>query len=289
METADLLKKVRRIELKIKSLSKNIFSGEYHSAFKGRGMSFSEVRSYQYGDDVRNIDWNVTARANEPFVKIFEEERELTIMILVDVSGSSYFGSKYQLKSEIYTEICAMLAFSASQNNDKVGVLLFSDKIEKFIPPKKGKQHILRIIRELLDFTPDTSGTNIGMALQYLTNILKKKAICFVLSDFQAGDYETALKIASKKHDIIGFRISDPREAELPDIGLMRIRDPETGETGWIDTHDRETMASYKMKFRQNKDAFYRHFKKSKTGIIDMNIEESYVLALLQFFKKRAS
>jgi uncharacterized protein (DUF58 family) len=289
METADLLKKVRRIELKIKSLSKNIFSGEYHSAFKGRGMSFSEVRSYQYGDDVRNIDWNVTARANEPFVKIFEEERELTIMILVDVSGSSYFGSKYQLKSEIYTEICAMLAFSASQNNDKVGVLLFSDKIEKFIPPKKGKQHILRIIRELLDFTPDTSGTNIGIALQYLTNILKKKAICFVLSDFQAGDYETALKIASKKHDIIGFRISDPREAELPDIGLMRIRDPETGETGWIDTHDRETMASYKMKFRQNKDAFYRHFKKSKTGIIDMNIEESYVLALLQFFKKRAS
>jgi len=289
METADLLKKVRRIELKIKSLSKNIFSGEYHSAFKGRGMSFSEVRSYQYGDDVRNIDWNVTARANEPFVKIFEEERELTIMILVDVSGSSYFGSKYQLKSEIYTEICAMLAFSASQNNDKVGVLLFSDKIEKFIPPKKGKQHILRIIRELLDFTPDTSGTNIGMALQYLTNILKKKAICFVLSDFQAGDYETALKIASKKHDIIGFRISDPREAELPDIGLMRIRDPESGETGWIDTHDRETMASYKMKFRQNKDAFYRHFKKSKTGIIDMNIEESYVLALLQFFKKRAS
>lgn len=289
METADLLKKVRRIELKIKSLSKNIFSGEYHSAFKGRGMSFSEVRSYHYGDDVRNIDWNVTARANEPFVKIFEEERELTIMILVDVSGSSYFGSKYQLKSEIYTEICAMLAFSASQNNDKVGVLLFSDKIEKFIPPKKGKQHILRIIRELLDFTPDTSGTNIGMALQYLTNILKKKAICFVLSDFQAGDYETALKIASKKHDIIGFRISDPREAELPDIGLMRIRDPETGETGWIDTHDRETMASYKMKFRQNKDAFYRHFKKSKTGIIDMNIEESYVLALLQFFKKRAS
>ncbi len=284
-----ILKKVRRIELKIKSLSKNIFSGEYHSAFKGRGMSFSEVRSYQYGDDVRNIDWNVTARANEPFVKIFEEERELTIMILVDVSGSSYFGSKYQLKSEIYTEICAMLAFSASQNNDKVGVLLFSDKIEKFIPPKKGKQHILRIIRELLDFTPDTSGTNIGMALQYLTNILKKKAICFVLSDFQAGDYETALKIASKKHDIIGFRISDPREAELPDIGLMRIRDPETGETGWIDTHDRETMASYKMKFRQNKDAFYRHFKKSKTGIIDMNIEESYVLALLQFFKKRAS
>ena len=289
METADLLKKVRRIELKIKSLSKNIFSGEYHSAFKGRGMSFSEVRSYQYGDDVRNIDWNVTARANEPFVKIFEEERELTIMILVDVSGSSYFGSKYQLKSEIYTEICAMLAFSASQNNDKVGVLLFSDKIEKFIPPKKGKQHILRIIRELLDFTPDTSGTNIGMALQYLTNILKKKAICFVLSDFQAGEYETALKIASKKHDIIGFRISDPREAELPDIGLMRIRDPETGETGWIDTHDRETMASYKMKFRQSKDAFYRHFKKSKTGIIDMNIEESYVLALLQFFKKRAS
>jgi len=289
METADLLKKVRRIELKIKSLSKNIFSGEYHSAFKGRGMSFSEVRSYQYGDDVRNIDWNVTARANEPFVKIFEEERELTIMILVDVSGSSYFGSKYQLKSEIYTEICAMLAFSASQNNDKVGVLLFSDKIEKFIPPKKGKQHILRIIRELLDFTPDTSGTNIGMALQYLTNILKKKAICFVLSDFQAGDYEIALKIASKKHDIIGFRISDPREAELPDIGLMRIRDPETGETGWIDTHDREAMASYKMKFSQNKDAFYRHFKKSKTGIIDMNIEESYVLALLQFFKKRAS
>ena len=289
MDTAELLKKVRRIELKIKSLSKNIFSGEYHSAFKGRGMSFSEVRSYQYGDDVRNIDWNVTARANEPFVKIFEEERELTIMILVDVSGSSSFGSKLQRKSEVFTEICAMLAFSASQNNDKVGVILFSDKIEKFIPPKKGKQHTLRIIRELLDFTPDTSGTDIALALQYLTNILKKKAICFILSDFQVDNYETALKIASKKHDIIGFRVSDPREAELPDVGLLQIRDPETGETGWIDTHDRDAMASYTLTFKKNKDAFYRHFKKSKTGVIDMSIQDSYVLALLQFFKKRAS
>ena len=289
MDTAELLKKVRRIELKIKSLSKNIFSGEYHSAFKGRGMSFSEVRSYQYGDDVRNIDWNVTARANEPFVKIFEEERELTIMILVDVSGSSSFGSKLQRKSEVFTEICAMLAFSASQNNDKVGVILFSDKIEKFIPPKKGKQHTLRIIRELLDFTPDTSGTDIALALQYLTNILKKKAICFILSDFQADNYETSLKIAAKKHDIIGFRVSDPREAELPDVGLLQIRDPETGETGWIDTHDRDTMASYNLTFKKNKDAFYRHFKKSKTGVIDMSIQDSYVLALLQFFKKRAS
>lgn len=289
METAELLKKVRRIELKIKSLSKNIFSGEYHSAFKGRGMSFSEVRSYQYGDDVRNIDWNVTARANEPFVKIFEEERELTLMILIDVSGSSSFGSKYQRKSEVFTEICAMLAFSASQNNDKVGVILFSDKIEKFIPPKKSKQHILRIIRELLDYTPNTSGTDIGFALQYLTNILKKKAICFVLSDFQADNYETALKIASKKHDIIGFRVSDPLEAELPDVGLLQIRDPETGEIGWIDTHDRGAIGNYKLKFQQNKDAFYRHFKKSKTGVIDMGIEDSYVLALLQFFKKRAS
>ena len=289
MDTAELLKKVRRIELKIKSLSKNIVSGEYHSAFKGRGMSFSEVRSYQYGDDVRNIDWNVTARANEPFVKIFEEERELTIMILVDVSGSSSFGSKLQRKSEVFTEICAMLAFSASQNNDKVGVILFSDKIEKFIPPKKGKQHTLRIIRELLDFTPDTSGTDIALALQYLTNILKKKAICFILSDFQADNYETALKIASKKHDIIGFRVSDPREAELPDVGLLQIRDPETGETGWIDTHDRDALASYNLTFKKNKDAFYRHFKKSKTGVIDMSIQDSYVLALLQFFKKRAS
>jgi uncharacterized protein (DUF58 family) len=289
METAELLKKVRRIELKIKSLSKNIFSGEYHSAFKGRGMSFSEVRSYQYGDDVRNIDWNVTARANEPFVKIFEEERELTIMILVDVSGSSSFGSKYQRKSEVFTEICAMLAFSASQNNDKVGVILFSDKIEKFIPPKKGKQHILRIIRELLDYTPNTSGTDIGLALQYLTNILKKKAICFVLSDFQADNYETALKIASKKHDIIGFSVSDPLEAALPDVGLLHIRDPETGEIGWIDTQDKEAMGNYKLKFRQNKEAFNRHFKKSKTGVIDIGIEDSYVLALLQFFKKRAS
>ena len=289
MDTAELLKKVRRIELKIKSLSKNIFSGEYHSAFKGRGMSFSEVRSYQYGDDVRNIDWNVTARANEPFVKIFEEERELTIMILVDVSGSSSFGSKLQRNSEVFTEICAMLAFSASQNNDKVGVILFSDKIEKFIPPKKGKQHTLRIIRELLDFTPDTSGTDIALALQYLTKILKKKAICFILSDFQADNYETALKIASKKHDIIGFRVSDPREAELPDVGLLQIRDPETGETGWIDTHDRDALASYNLTFKKNKDAFYRHFKKSKTGVIDMDIQDSYVLALLQFFKKRAS
>jgi uncharacterized protein (DUF58 family) len=252
-------------------------------------MSFSEVRSYQYGDDIRNIDWNVTARANEPFVKIFEEERELTIMILVDVSGSSSFGSKLQRKSEVFTEICAMLAFSASQNNDKVGVILFSDKIEKFIPPKKGKQHTLRIIRELLDFTPNTSGTDIALALQYLTNILKKKAICFILSDFQADNYETALKIAAKKHDIIGFRVSDPREAELPDVGLLQIRDPETGETGWIDTHDRDAMASYSLTFRKNKDTFYRLFKKSKTGVIDMSIQDSYVLALLQFFKKRAS
>jgi uncharacterized protein (DUF58 family) len=222
-------------------------------------------------------------------VKIFEEERELTIMILVDVSGSSFFGSKYRLKSEVYTEICAMIAFSAIQNNDKVGVLLFSDKIEKFIPPEKGKHHILRIIRELLDVTPDTSGTNIRLALQYLTNILKKKAICFILSDFQADNYETALKIASKKHDIIGFRISDPRETELPNVGLIRIKDPETGESGWIDTHDKDALASYQLKFRQNKDAFYRHFKKSKTGVIDFNMEDSYVLALLQFFKKRAS
>lgn len=289
METAELLKKVRRIELKIKSLSKNIFSGEYHSAFKGRGMSFSEVRSYQYGDDIRNIDWNVTARANEPFIKIFEEERELTIMILVDVSGSAFFGSKSQRKSEIFTEICAMLAFSANMNNDKVGVLFFSDKVEKFIPPKKGMPHILRIIRELIDFKPDTSGTNLTLALQYLTNVLKKKAICFILSDFQTDHYETALKIASKKHDIIGFRISDPREANLPDVGLMRIRDPETGQMGWFDTHDPATAKAYNLRFLGNKDAFERHFKKSKTGIIDISIEESYVLALLQFFKKRAS
>jgi uncharacterized protein (DUF58 family) len=252
-------------------------------------MSFSEVRSYQYGDDVRNIDWNVTARANEPFVKIFEEERELTLMILVDVSGSSSFGSKKQKKYEVFTEICAMLAFSANQNNDKVGVILFSDKIEKFIPPQKGKLHILKIIRELLDFSPGTAGTNIGFALQYLTNILKKKAICFLLSDFQDDHYETALNIASKKHDIIGFRVSDPLEKEIPDVGLMHLRDPETGKTGWLDTHDRMTRRAYNLKYLKNKEAFNRHFKKSKTGVIDIGVEDSYVLALLQFFKKRAS
>ena len=289
METADLLKKVRKIEIKTKGLSSHIFSGEYHSTFKGRGMSFSEVREYQYGDDVRNIDWNVTARTGTPHVKIFEEERELTVMLLIDVSGSSFFGTVNQMKNEILTEICAVLAFSAINNNDKVGVLFFSDRVEKFIPPKKGRQHILRIIRELIDFEPEGQGTDIGEALQYFNNVLKKRCICFVLSDFMASGYEQALRISARRHDLVGVHLSDPRELELPNVGLIQALDPESGKKIWIDTGSRKVRENFRQNFEDNFNYFKTNFRRSGADFINIKTDESYVNALLKFFKKRAS
>ena len=289
METSELLKKVRKIEIKTKGLTKHIFSGEYHSAFKGRGMSFSEVRSYQYGDDVRNIDWNVTARTGEPFVKVFEEERELTVMLLVDLSRSAFFGTVEQMKNELLTEICAVLAFSAITNNDKVGVILFSDRIEKFIPPKKGKQHILRIIRELLDIVPVGTGTDIGGALRFFNNVIKKKSICFVLSDFMTKGYEDALRIAKRRHDIIGIQMTDPREAELPNIGLIRAMDAESGEVRWIDTSSRKVRERYAQWYQDNYQHFRNSFLRSGADMVSIQTDEPYVNALMKFFQKRAN
>lgn len=289
METSELLKKVRKIEIKTKGLTKHIFSGEYHSAFKGRGMSFSEVRSYQYGDDVRNIDWNVTARTGDPFVKVFEEERELTVMLLVDLSRSAFFGTVEQMKNELLTEICAVIAFSAITNNDKVGVILFSDRIERFIPPKKGKQHILRIIRELLDIVPVGTGTDIGGALRYFNNVIKKRSICFVLSDFMTKGYEDALRIAKRRHDIIGIQMTDPREAELPNIGLVRAMDSESGEIRWIDTASRKVRERYAQWYQDNYQHFRNSFLRSGADMISIQTTEPYVNALMQFFQKRAS
>jgi uncharacterized protein (DUF58 family) len=287
METSELLKKVRKIEIKTKGLSKHLFSGEYHSAFKGRGMSFSEVRDYQYGDDVRNIDWNVTARTGTPHVKIFEEERELTVMLLIDMSQSSFFGTVSQLKNEVMTEICAVLAFSAINNNDKVGVLFFSSKPEKFIPPKKGRQHILRIIRELIDFEPQESGTDIGSALEYFNNLIKKRSICFILSDFLAKGYDAPLRIATRRHDIVGINIIDPREEELPDVGLIRAEDAETGQIGWIDTSSRRLREGYRRWHQDHLAYFTSIFRKSGAGAVNIRTDESYVNALLKFFQQR--
>lgn len=287
METSELLKKVRKIEIKTRGLSKHIFSGEYHSAFKGRGMSFSEVRDYQYGDDVRNIDWNVTARYNEPFVKIFEEERELTVMLLIDVSNSSFFGTVNQPKNEIITEICAVLAFSAITNNDKVGVLFFSDKIEKYIPPKKGKSHILLIIRELINFEPQKRGTNLGKALEYFNNIQKKRSTAFILSDFMTHGYEDSLRIAAKRHDVVGIHLYDPREQELPNVGLIRAVDAETGRLIWVDTSSKKVRNQYTMHYLENYEYFKRTFIKCGSDAMSIRTNESYVNALLKFFKKR--
>ncbi len=288
METSELLRKVRKIEIKTKGLSKHLFSGEYHSAFKGRGMSFSEVRDYQYGDDVRNIDWNVTARTGDPHVKIFEEERELTVMLLIDMSQSSFFGTVNQLKNEIMTEICAVLAFSAINNNDKVGVLFFSSRMEKFIPPKKGRQHILRIIRELIDFEPREHGTDIGATLEYFNNVVKKRSICFILSDFLAGAYESPLRIAARRHDVIGLNIIDPREEELPDVGLIRARDAESGEIRWIDTSSRRLRERYAAWHQDHLAYFRTTFKKVGADIVNIRTNEAYVNALLKFFRQRS-
>jgi len=287
METSELIKKVRKIEIKTKGLSKQIFSGEYHSAFKGRGMSFSEVREYQYGDDVRNIDWNVTARTNEPFVKVFEEERELTVMLLVDISKSSFFGTVNQFKSEIITEISAVIAFSALNNNDKVGVIFFSDKVEQYIPPKKGKQHILRIIRELINFTPSGKGTEINTALDFMNNVIKKRCTCFILSDFMASGYQDSLRIAKKRHDIIGLQIYDQREAILPNVGLIKAEDAETGKIVYLDTASKSFRDKYEKRFTDNQEYFKMTFLKSGADVVDIRTDESYVNALMKFFKKR--
>lgn len=287
MDTNELLQKVRKIEIKTKGLSKQLFSGEYHSAFKGRGMSFSEVRAYQYGDDVRNIDWNVTARTNTPFVKIFEEERELTLMLLIDVSKSAYFGTVNQLKSGIITEISAVLSFSAIQNNDKVGVILFSDKIELFIPPKKGRSHILRIIRELIDFQPNSHGTDLGMALRYFNNVIKKRCIGFLLSDFMTRGYEAPLRIASRRHDLIGVHLFDPKEQEMPNIGLIRAQDAETSQLAWLDTSSPQFRASYAGWFKGNYDYFKTTFSRSGTDFVSIRTDQNYVTALLNFFERR--
>lgn len=287
MDTKALLKKVRKIEIKTRRLSDHVFGGEYHSTFKGRGMTFSEVRQYQFGDDVRAIDWNVTARYNEPFVKVFEEERELTLMLLVDVSGSESFGTKTQFKREILTEIAATLAFSALQNNDKVGLALFSDQIELFIPPKKGRSHILRIIRELLEFEPKSRQTNISTALEFLSGVLKKKAIVFMLSDFMDNGYEKTLRITAKKHDLTGIRVYDPVETKLPKLGIVPMRDAETGAIRWINTHSRKVTMQYEKHYKESTAQFQELFQKNGAGTLSCSVEESYVKKLLGYFKAR--
>ncbi len=288
MEVNELLKKVRKIEIKTKGLTNHIFSGEYHSAFKGRGMSFSEVREYQYGDDIRNIDWNVTARFQNPFVKIFEEERELTVMLLIDVSKSSFIGTQNQLKNEIISEIAGVIAFSAIQNNDKVGVLFFSDTIEMFIPPKKGRTHILRIIREILNFQPKSNKTAISFALESFNNMVKRKSIAFVLSDFIDEHYSDELRHISKKHDVIGVKVYDPLDMELPKIGLLQIQDVETGEKKWIDTNDKNTQQTYSARAQFYDKNFDNSFLKAGADRLKIKTEQPYVHILMNFFKKRA-
>ena len=288
MDTKELLKKVRKIEIKTRRLSDHIFSGEYHSSFKGRGMTFSEVRQYQFGDDIRSIDWNVTARYNEPYVKVFEEERELTMMLVVDISGSESFGTTQQFKRDILTEISATLAFSAIQNNDKVGLLLFSNEIELFIPPKKGKTHVLRIIRELIEFEPKSRKTDLSHALRYFSNVMKKKAIVFVLSDFIDTGYDNALKIVGKKHDVTGIRVYDKLETELPKLGMVPMRDAESGEIVLVNTNSKIVRRNYRAHYLKTVDYFEDSFTKSGSGVINNRIDESYVKKLLGYFKRRA-
>ena len=287
METKELLKKVRKIEIKTRRLSNNIFGGEYHSAFKGRGMTFSEVRSYQFGDDVRTIDWNVTARYNEPFVKVFEEERELTLMLIVDVSSSALFGTDSALKKNILTEISATLAFSALQNNDKVGLILFSDQIELYIPPSKGKTHVLRIIRELIEFKPLSKKTDINSALEFLNKVMKKKSIAFLLSDFISSDYEKSLKIVSKKHDLTGIKVYDKFEEFIPNLGLVQMFDQELGEIKLIDTSSTKIRKNYKNQMSLNFKKFNDVFTRNGAGTISCRTDESYIKKLLNYFKNR--
>ena len=288
METSELLKKVRRIEIKTRGLSRNIFAGQYHSAFKGRGMAFSEVREYQYGDDIRDIDWNVTARYVRPYVKVFEEERELTVMLLIDVSGSRDFGSVNVMKKEVITEIAATLAFSAIQNNDKIGVVFFSDKIEKFIPPQKGKKHILYIIRELIDFHPEETRTDISQVLKYLTNAIKKRCTAFLISDFiDKEGFKDALTVANRKHDMVAIQVYDRRETELPAVGLMKIKDAETGKEQWIDSSPARVRAAYKEWWEKRQAKMSDTFKKCRVDSVSVRTEDDYVKALIALFDKR--
>ena len=288
METKDLIKKVRKIEIKTRRLSDHIFSGEYHTSFKGRGMTFSEVRQYQFGDDIRAIDWNVTARYNEPYVIVFEEERELTMMLMVDISGSESFGTKNQPKSEIVTEIAATMAFSATQNNDKIGLILFTDQIELYIPPKKGKSHVLRIIRELIEFQPKSKKTDLSQALKFLSSTQKKKAIVFVISDFMVDDdYEKTLKIAAKKHDITGVRVHDIREEKMPNVGMVEMEDAETGEVLVVNTSSKKERLSYEKQYQDKVNYFKDIFSKCGSGTVNTRVDESYVTKLLGYFKSR--
>ena len=288
METTELLKRVRQIEIKTRGLSSNIFAGQYHSAFKGRGMAFSEVREYQYGDDVRDIDWNVTARFDKPFVKVFEEERELTVMLLVDVSNSLDFGTSKQMKKDMVTEIAATIAFSAIQNNDKIGVIFFSDKIEKFIPPKKGRKHILYIIRELLNFKPESSRTNLQCAIEYLTNVLKKRCTAFMLSDFiDDNDFKNALTVANRKHDVVAVQVYDRRMEELPDVGLMLVRDAETGHEEWIDTSSKSLRKAHHEWWMERQKKLNDTFNLCNVDSVSVRTDQDYVRALLNLFAKR--
>lgn len=288
METSELLKKVRRIEIKTRGLSRNIFAGQYHSAFKGRGMAFSEVREYQYGDDIRDIDWNVTARYVRPYIKVFEEERELTVMLLIDISGSREFGSVSVMKKEVITELAATLAFSAIQNNDKIGVIFFSNKIEKFIPPQKGKKHILYIIRELIDFRPEETQTDISQVLKYLTNAIKKRCTAFLISDFiNKGSFKDALTIANRKHDVVAIQVYDRRDAELPSVGLMKVKDAETRKERWIDTSSSNVRAAYKEWWEQRQTEMNDSFKKCRVDSVSIRTEDDYVKALIALFDKR--
>ena len=287
MEATELLKKVRRIEIKTRGLSRHIFAGEYHSAFKGRGIAFSEVREYQYGDDIRSIDWNVTARFNHPYIKIFEEERELTVMLLIDVSGSGNFGTQVSFKRDVMTEVAAVLSFSAIYNNDKIGVIFFSDKVEKFIPPLKGRKHILRIIRELLDFSSQSKRTNLDEPLRFLTNAIKKRCTAFIISDFIVPEFEEALRIASNKHDIVALKVYDPVEQSIPDIGLKKVSDSETGEEKWIDTSFSGTRIAYENWWRSHMETIKNTFKRCGVDSAELRTDADYVNPLMKLFEKR--
>jgi uncharacterized protein (DUF58 family) len=289
METTELLKKVRKIEIKTRGLSSQVLSGEYHSAFKGHGMTFSEVREYQQGDDIRNIDWNVSARLRSPFVKVFQEERELTVMLIVDVSGSREFGTQKNIKQDIITELCAVLAFSAIQNNDKIGVIFFSDIIEKFIPPKKGRSHILRIIRELLDFKPQNKKTDISQALKYFNSVIKKRSTAFLISDFIDDSFETAMKIANRKHDLVALQIYDERENELPNIGLVKMQDAETGALLWVDTSKKDVRTRYASEARKHEALLSEMLRKAGVDFAKISTNQSYVQPLMRLFKRRES
>lgn len=287
MESSELIKKVRKIEIKSRGLSTQIFSGEYHSKFKGRGMAFSEVREYQPGDDIRTIDWNVTARFSHPFVKVFEEEREMTVMLLVDVSASEKFGTKKQLKQDLLTELCAVLAFSAMQNNDKIGVIFFSDKIEKFVSPQKGRTHVLRIIRELIEFKPTNKGTDIAYALRYFNNMIKKRCTAFLISDFIDQGFEDALKIACRKHDLVAIRLYDEREMELPKVGLINIMDSETGKTVWVDSNNEEFRKYFMSEARKREENLLTSFRKNGVDHTSIATHQNYVKPLIDLFKRR--